>query len=175
MITSRWVQLLGTFEGLAIMTEIVRCVISPGLGIARLGNSPDAYVIGPEAPGVSPDPAGGFKDPAGRIKRQGARFRVYGLDSAGHVVGEVTADVGQVAWRVHLANRKSGWYQFLNAMDLGAKYAKTPGRRNAAVTGTARKGAGDRSRSAGDHRSQHAGCCVPLRQRHVHGNQGPAG
>src|SRR6478735_213851 len=121
------------------MAEIVRCVISPGLGIARLGNSPDQYVIGPEAPGESPQPTGGFKDPAGRIKRQGARFRVYGLDSAGKVVREVTADVGQVAWRVHLANRKAGWYQFLNAMDLGTKYAKTAGRRNAAVTGTARK------------------------------------
>ena len=140
MLSIRWVHLLGTFEGLAVMTEIVRCVIYPGLGIARLGNSPDQYVIGPEAPGASPQPTGGYKDPAGRIKRQAARFRVYGLDSAGKVVGEVTADVGQVAWRVHLANRKAGWYQFLNAMDLGSKYAKTPGRRNAAVTGTARKG-----------------------------------
>ena len=95
------------------MAEIVRCVIHPGLGIARLGNSPDQYFIGPEAPGELSKPAGGFKDAAGRIKRQAARFRVYGLDSAGKVVGEVTADVGQVAWRVHLANRKSAWYQFL--------------------------------------------------------------
>ncbi|GAA3716818.1 LodA/GoxA family CTQ-dependent oxidase [Microlunatus aurantiacus] len=120
------------------MAEIVRCVIHPGLGIARVGNSPDQYHLGPEAPGQSPVPAGGYKDPAGRIKRQGARFRVYGLDSAGKVVAEVTADVGTVAWRVHLANRKSAWYQFLNAMDLGTKYAKTPGRRNSAITGTAR-------------------------------------
>ena len=121
------------------MTEIVRCVIYPGLGIARLGNSPDKYFIGPEAPGELPQPAGGFKDAAGRIKRQAARFRVYGLDGAGKVVREVTADVGEVTWRVHLANRKAGWYQFLNAMDLGPKYAKTAARRNSAVTGTARK------------------------------------
>jgi hypothetical protein len=32
---------------------------------------------------------------------------------------------GEITWRVHLANRKAGWYQFLNAMDLGPKYAKT--------------------------------------------------
>ncbi|MDN5763890.1 MAG: LodA/GoxA family CTQ-dependent oxidase, partial [Microlunatus sp.] len=96
--------------------------------------------IGPEVPGELPRPPGGFKDPAGRIKRQAARFRVYGLDRTGKVVGEVTADVGQVAWRVHLANRKSAWYQFLNAMDIGTKYAKIAGRRNSAVIGTARKG-----------------------------------
>ncbi len=128
------------FEGLKSMNEIVRCVISPGLGIARLGNSPQEYFVGPEAPGQVPQPAGGFKDPAGRIKRQAARFRVYGLDTSGKVVGEVTPELGEVKWRVHLANRKAAWYQFLNAMDLGAKYAKTAGRRNSAVTGTQRKG-----------------------------------
>ncbi|MCW2810028.1 MAG: hypothetical protein JWP61_486 [Friedmanniella sp.] len=121
------------------MSDIVRCVIHPGVGVARLGNSPGEYYIGPEAPGQVPAPAGGFKDPAGRIKRQAARFRVYGLDQAGSVVREVTADVGQVAWRVHLANRKAGWYQFLNAMDLGVKFAKTAGRRNGAVVGAQRQ------------------------------------
>src|ERR687883_626890 len=98
------------------MSEIVRCVIHPGVGIARLGNSPSGFYVGPEAPGQLPAPEGGFKDSAGRIKRQAARFRVYGLDQAGNVVREVTADVGQVTWRVHLANRKAAWYQFLNAM-----------------------------------------------------------
>lgn len=122
------------------MSEIVRCVIHPGVGIARLGNSPDGFFVGPEAPGQLPDSGGGFKDSTGRIKRQAARFRVYGIDDAGNVVREVTADVGQVTWRVHLANRKAAWYQFLNAMDLGPKYAKPAARRNATVTGAARKG-----------------------------------
>ena len=117
------------------MSAIVRCVISPGLGIARVGNSPTEYYVGPEAPGQLPQPTGGFKDQAGRIKRQAARFRVYGLDTSGKVVAEVTPDVGQVRWRVHVANRKAAWYQFLNAMDLGPKYAKTAGRRNSMVTG----------------------------------------
>src|SRR4051794_28550852 len=52
-----------------VMSAIVRCVISPGLGIARVGNSPAEYYVGPEAPGQLPQPPGGFKDPAGRIKR----------------------------------------------------------------------------------------------------------
>lgn len=122
------------------MNEIVRCVIHPGVGIARLGNSPRGFFVGPEVPGQLPSPEGGFKDSGGRIKRQAARFRVYGLDKAGNVVREVTADVGQVTWRVHLANRKAAWYQFLNAMDLGPKYAKPAARRNATITGTARRG-----------------------------------
>src|SRR3954447_25336928 len=123
-----------------VMTTIVRCVISPGLGIARVGNSPAEYYIGPEAPGQLPQAPGGFKDSAGRIKRQAARFRVYGLDKSGKVVAEVTPDIGEIRWRVHLANRKAAWYQFLNAMDLGAKYAKTAGRRNSALTGSKRQG-----------------------------------
>jgi hypothetical protein len=122
------------------MNDIVRCVIHPGVGIARLGNSPSGFFVGPEAPGQMPARAGGFKDSAGRIKRQAAKFRVYGLDQAGNVVREVTADVGQVTWRVHLANRKAAWYQFLNAMDLGPKYAKSAALRNATITGSARKG-----------------------------------
>ncbi|HEY5822338.1 MAG TPA: LodA/GoxA family CTQ-dependent oxidase [Propionibacteriaceae bacterium] len=122
------------------MDEIVRCVISPGLGIARIGNSPGEFFVGPEAPGELPKPTGGFKDSAGRIKRQAARFRVYGLNQAGTVVGEVTAEVGEIQWRVHLANRKAAWYQFLNAMDLGPGRAKETYLRNAAVTGTKRKG-----------------------------------
>ena len=35
-------------------TEIVSCIIHPGIGVARIGNSPDGYFIGPEVPGVTP-------------------------------------------------------------------------------------------------------------------------
>ena len=55
---------------------IVRCMIHPGIGTARVGNSPDAYFVGPEVPGLVPDPPDGFKDAQGRIKRQAARFRI---------------------------------------------------------------------------------------------------
>ena len=84
---------------------IVRYAIYPGIGIARVGNSPDEYFIGPEAPGEVPQPEGGFKDPAGRIKRQAARFRIYGLNEAGEAVREITADDAEITWRVHVANR----------------------------------------------------------------------
>lgn len=117
------------------MDEVVRYVVHPCIGIARVGNSPDEYFIGPEAPGEVPQPEGGFKDAAGRVKRQAARFRVYGLNKAGEAVREITADEAEITWRVHLANRKAAWYQFLNAMDLGPKYAKTAGRRNSTITG----------------------------------------
>src|SRR5262249_35588151 len=108
-------------------------------GVARVGNAPgpDDYYIGPEAPGILSRPEGGYKDNEGRIKRQAARFRVYGLNSDGRVIREITADVGQVEWRVHIANRKAGWYQFLNAMDLGP-HALPARRRNEAVRGADR-------------------------------------
>ena len=121
------------------MEEVVRYVVYPGLGIARVGNAPADYFIGPEAPGELAKPDGGFKDSAGRIKRQAARFRVYGVDKAGRAVREITADEGEIVWRVHLANRKAAWYQFLNAMDLGPKYAKTAPLRNATLTGKERR------------------------------------
>jgi hypothetical protein len=114
--------------------EIVRCVIYPCIGVARVGNAPDEYFLGPEAPGTVPQPDGGFKDQKGRVKRQAARFRVYGLNAAEEVVKEVTADNGEVAWRVHLANRKAIGYQFNNAMDLG-QYALPARRRNEAIVG----------------------------------------
>ncbi|HEX6184857.1 MAG TPA: LodA/GoxA family CTQ-dependent oxidase [Pyrinomonadaceae bacterium] len=121
------------------MDEIVRYVIHPGVGIARVGNAPDEYFIGPEAPGEVPRSEGGFKDGAGRVKRQAARFRVYGLNEAGEAVREITADEAEITWRVHVANRKAAWYQFKNAMDLGPKFAKTPGLRNRTVTGADRR------------------------------------
>ena len=57
----------------------------------------------------------------------------------GRAVREITADEGEIVWRVHLANRKAAWYQFLNAMDLGPKYAKTAPLRNATLTGKERQ------------------------------------
>ena len=47
---------------------IARLRIHPAIGIARLGNSPDGFFIGPELPGDHAPPAGGYKDGSGRIK-----------------------------------------------------------------------------------------------------------
>ncbi len=95
-------------------SKIAYCQIYPGVGIARLGNSPDEFFIGPETPGEIASPVGGFKDKAGRIKRQAARFRVYGYDTDGTCLGEVTAcDQVEITWTVHLANAKPSYNTFL--------------------------------------------------------------
>jgi len=101
---------------------IVKALVYPAVGIARVGNAPvvtDAdYFLGPEVTGQVPNPPGGFKDKLGRVKKQGARFRIYGVDAKGKVVKEITAADAKIDWRVHVANRKSAWYMFNNALDL---------------------------------------------------------
>lgn len=92
--------------------DISHCEIHPTVGIARLGDSPDGFFIGPEAPGMAPRPDGGFKDTAGRIKRQAARFRLYAYDQAGTVLGELTSADAQVTWTVEPANAKGEWFKF---------------------------------------------------------------
>src|SRR5437899_1206881 len=97
---------------------ITQCAIHPAIGIARVGNSLDAYFLGPELPGPHPVPVEGFKDATGRFKRQAARFRVYGLDAEGNVVKELTAADAEITWTVHLANKKAAWYTFDFAFDI---------------------------------------------------------
>ncbi len=105
--------------------------ISPAIGVARVGNSPDEFYIGPEKTGGLPircDSNGNpevdgddqaqyvtkFKDAAGAIKRQAARFRVQEYHD-GALAGEASpggGDIKDIKWTVHLANKKSAWYQF---------------------------------------------------------------
>ncbi|WP_406233034.1 LodA/GoxA family CTQ-dependent oxidase [Nocardia sp. NBC_01009] len=52
-------------------SHIAFAQIHPGIGVARVGNSPDEFFLGPEAPGIIPtNPEGPFKDAQGRMKRQ---------------------------------------------------------------------------------------------------------
>ncbi|MBI1800763.1 MAG: 3-isopropylmalate dehydrogenase, partial [Chloroflexi bacterium] len=86
--------------------------IHPAIGIARLGDSPDEYFVGAEAPGVLPSLGNGKRrDAQQRIKRQGARFRIYEYepDASGALKAarEITAAEAQIEWQVHLANRKA--------------------------------------------------------------------
>jgi len=120
--------------------RVARCVIHPAVGIARIGNAPaDQYYVGPEVPGRAADPGPeGFKNRRGQVRKEAARFRIYGYDQAGNVVQEVTADDAEIAWQVHLANRKAGWYKFANAMDL-KQYALSTTLRNAAIAGASRQ------------------------------------
>jgi hypothetical protein len=93
-------------------SRIATVKIHPAIGIARLGNSPAAFFIGPEKPGVHRRPNGGYRDKQGRIKRQAARFRLFGYDKKGKLVGEITARDAQITWTVELANKKAAWRQF---------------------------------------------------------------
>jgi hypothetical protein len=99
-----------------------RYAIFPSIGIARLGNAPDEFYIGPETYRGLPILPGdeskrfeprNFRDAAGRLCRQAARFRIIRDTAAGPE--EVTldhTDVKEIRWTVHLANKKASWYQF---------------------------------------------------------------
>ena len=117
--------------------KIVRAAIYPAIGIARVGNSPDEYYIGPEVIAKEKRPPGFYKDGQGRLKRQAARFRVYGLDEAGRPVKELTAKDAKITWHVHVANRKAEWFEFNVAMDIAQ--AVPVARRNINFTGDDRK------------------------------------
>ena len=97
---------------------IVTARIHPAIGIARVGNSKSECFIGPEVPFPAGPPPGGYRDAQGHLKRQAARFRIYGYDSAGRVVGEITSADAEITWTVEVANKKASWYQYDMALDL---------------------------------------------------------
>jgi hypothetical protein len=101
--------------------------IHPAIGIARLGNSPDDFFIGPERVGERPLPPGGFKDAQCRVKRQGARFRIYAHHDDG-TVEEIDASKAKITWTVELANRKAAFAGRGNAGAV-ADLCITPGPR----------------------------------------------
>jgi L-Lysine epsilon oxidase N-terminal/L-lysine epsilon oxidase C-terminal domain len=118
--------------------KITHAAIHPAIGIARLGNSAHEYFIGPEVPYASTLPTGEYKDKAGALKREVARFRIYGYNTAGQVVAELTPDNANIEWTVHLANKKAAWYEFQVALDIpeaNATTATPSRRRNPQVTG----------------------------------------
>ena len=117
-------------------TQIVRAAIYPGIGIARVGNSPTDFFVGPEVPYPSRAPVGSYHDSRGALKRQAARFRVYGFNAAGEVVKELTLDDAAIRWVVHVANKKAAWYNFELALDI--PQAKPCARRNPTFTGADR-------------------------------------
>ena len=115
---------------------IVRARIHPGIGIARIGDSADEFIIGPEVVGAAAEP---MRDAAGALKRQDARFRVYGIDEAGNVVDELTAETAEITWTVHVANRKSAWYRFIAALDIPEASDTKCALRNPSVKGPDRE------------------------------------
>jgi hypothetical protein len=136
--------------------------IHPGIGIARLGDSPEEFCISPETPGALPiacDQQGNpllspdgksevritkFKDAQGRIKRQAARFHIYVYDEKSPggrplKIGDPIEGGGNhgvlvdIQWRVYLANKKSSWYQF-DALKGERGYDASHPRRNPDIT-----------------------------------------
>ena len=114
---------------------IVRAVIYPGIGIARVGNSANDFYIGPEVTDPPAAPLGFYRDATGALKREAARFRIYGYNAQGHVVAELTQSANvEIAWTVHLANSKAAWYQWQIAMDIPDAATTVLPLRNAKVT-----------------------------------------
>jgi hypothetical protein len=99
-------------------TTIVKAAIYPPIGVARVGNSPTEYYLGPEVTAPKPEAPGYYRDASGAIKRQAARFRIYGLNAAGEAVAELDAANADIEWHVTLANTKAAWYQFQIALDI---------------------------------------------------------
>jgi hypothetical protein len=106
-------------------TTIVSAAIYPPIGVMRVGNSEEGYFIGPEVNNPPARSEDFYRDSTGAIKRQAALFRVYGLNSQGQVVQELTADNATITWQARLANQKSSWYEFQLALDI-PEAAKAP-------------------------------------------------
>lgn len=113
--------------------EIIRAAIHPGIGIARIGDSKTEFFVGPEVTQPLPQEPGFYRDGSGALKRQAARFRIFGLNSSGQVVRELTSDDADITWTVHLANKKAQWYQFQAALDIPEAVDMTVPRRNAGI------------------------------------------
>jgi len=136
------------------IADVVLCKIHPAIGVARVGNSPADYFVGPEIPGVFSPPAGGYKDLgdaeqliAPRIKRQAARFRLFGYAVDGTCLGEITATppadpadglTATVTWTVHLANKKAAFHKFRGRAGENADYPAAP-LRNKDIVGAERQ------------------------------------
>lgn len=98
---------------------IVYAGIYPPIGVMRVGNSKEAYFIGPEVNAPQADRSDSpYRDETGALKRQAAKFRIYGFNAAGKAVKELNLDNAEIEWQAHLANQKSSWYEFQLALDI---------------------------------------------------------
>jgi hypothetical protein len=118
--------------------------IHPAIGVARVGNSPDEFFVGPERVGERPDPPGGFKDAQCRVKRQAARFRIYAHHDD-NTVEEITDAEAEITWTVHLVNKKAAFTGRGNSepaadltIDPGARTVDGPNQREVFDSGVIR-------------------------------------
>ncbi len=112
------------------ISQVSYIKVSPGIGMARVGNSPE-YYIGPEVFGEVPDPGGQqYKDSQGRIKRQAARFRVFGYDAQDNLVMEITQDAAngiELTWEVDVVNKKAANFAFQGKYAFDPTAFRNPG------------------------------------------------
>lgn len=106
------------------MANLVTTKIHPAIGVARIGNHPTDYFIGPEKPNelIQESDIGGFKMADGeilKIKRQAARFRVFGYYDDGSVL-ELDNSNFEVEWSVRIANKKAFSNKFSEAGTVNA-------------------------------------------------------
>lgn len=125
---------------MSIPGPVVRAAIHPAIGVARVGNAAEAFFIGPEVVSPPAQAPGFYRDASGALKRQAARFRLYGYDAAGNLVGELTAAEAEIQWCVHVANHKAAWYQWGIALDIPEAQGTELPRRNSDVSGADRAG-----------------------------------
>lgn len=106
--------------------------IYPSIGIARVGDCKDSFMIGPEAPGVVP--SGPFRGADKGLKPQAARFRIYKVEIDANenetVVEEIIAgkDI-KIEWSASLANRKAAGRLISDTLHRKDE----PGLRNSAI------------------------------------------
>ncbi|KGL63812.1 LodA/GoxA family CTQ-dependent oxidase [Polaribacter sp. Hel1_85] len=103
--------------------------VFPGIGTARVGNSPE-YFIGPESPGSVPNLGKNYKDTNGLLKPQASRFRVYGYDVNHKIVTEITHDPANgvsLEWDVHMRNLKAANYAFQGKFGFNPDQYRNPG------------------------------------------------
>ena len=105
--------------------------IYPSIGVARVGDCLDSFLIGPEAPGVVP--AGPFRGKDRGIKPQAARFRIYKVQvdaSENETVIEevVRSNDIEIAWSVSLANRKAAGFKIKDTLAREPKPASRNGK-----------------------------------------------
>jgi hypothetical protein len=94
--------------------------IHPAIGVARVGNSSDYYLAPTTAGGLPTEPSSGqpvqnFRDSTHALRKQAARFQVYVYDDTtpnGRLLELGRDGVVDIEWTVHLANKKSAWYEF---------------------------------------------------------------
>ena len=123
-----------------IDTVVVRAAIHPAIGVCRMGDHPTDFFIGPEVVETVAHAPDFYRDPVtGAMKRQAARFRIYGYNAGGKVVGELTPDNADIVWTVHLANKKAQWYEFQAALDIPEAATLSVPRRNPAIQGASRQ------------------------------------